>query len=68
LLEAPFEDGALQEDAAATGLTAQANIGAEAGHLPVGAAARVRLAETDHVAEREVEHVLGPGSRLRPPL
>jgi hypothetical protein len=68
LLQALLEDGALQEDAAVTGLTTKANVGAEAGDLPIGAAARVGFAETHHVAEREVEHVLGPGSRFRPPL
>jgi hypothetical protein len=55
LLQALLEHGALEHDAPAAGETAQADVGAEAVDLPVVAAARVHLAQPDHVIEANLE-------------
>jgi hypothetical protein len=55
LLQALFQHGAFEHDAAAAGEAAQADVGAEAVDLPVGAAARVHLAQANHVIEANLE-------------
>jgi hypothetical protein len=55
LLQALLQHGAFEHDAPAAGETAQADVGAEAVDLPVVAAARVHLAQPDHVIEANLE-------------
>ena len=55
LLQALFEDSAFEHDAAAAGEAAEADVGAETVDLPVVAAARVHLAQPDHVIEAYLE-------------
>jgi hypothetical protein len=55
LLEAPLKDRAFEEDATVAGEAAQADVGAEAGDLPVGAAAGMGAFETQDVFEVEFE-------------
>jgi hypothetical protein len=55
LLEAFLKHGAFEKDAAATGQTPQADVGAETDDLPVRAAARVRLPQPHHVVEGDLE-------------
>jgi hypothetical protein len=61
-LQAPFENGAVEEDAPAAGQAAQADVSAEADDLPIVATAGMGFAQTQDVAKLEVE------DRATPPL
>jgi hypothetical protein len=54
-LQPLLKDRPFQEHAAATGKAAQADVGAEAGDPPVGAAAGMGPAEPDHIIEVDLE-------------
>ncbi len=55
MLQALLQHGAFEHDAPAAGETTQSDIGAETVDLPVVAAARVHLAQPDHVIEANLE-------------
>jgi hypothetical protein len=55
LLQTPLERRALEEEAPVAGEASQADIGAEAGDLPVCTAAGVGLLQPHHVAEGELQ-------------
>ena len=55
LFQPAFEGRAFEEDAAFTGEASQADIGSQAGDLPVRAAAGVRTLQPHHVIEVKLE-------------
>jgi hypothetical protein len=62
-LEPPLEGATLEEDAAAALAAVEADVGAEAGYLPLGAATSVGLAQLENVADLKID-----GFRVRPPV